>query len=77
MTTGADLAADGRLATTIIVGLFVAAACTSAATPAPVVTPTASPSITVTPTTTIRQRPPAGRTSASQAIRSTKLPDVG
>ena len=38
-----------RLATTISVGLLVAAACTSAATPAPDVTPTASPSITITP----------------------------
>lgn len=38
-----------RLATTIIAGLFVATACTSAATPAPATTPTALPSIAVTP----------------------------
>jgi hypothetical protein len=41
--------ARSRFATTIIAGLFIAAACTSAATPAPDVTPTASPSITITP----------------------------
>jgi len=38
-----------RLATTAIVGLLIAAACTSAASPAPDMTPTASPSITITP----------------------------
>ena len=36
-----------RLATTIIAGLFVASACTAAASPAPDLTPTASPSITL------------------------------
>ena len=40
---------QSRLAATLTAGLFVAAACTSAASLAPVVTPTASPAITVTP----------------------------
>lgn len=38
-----------RLATTATVGLLIAAACTSAATPAPDITPAASPSVTITP----------------------------
>lgn len=42
-------ASHARLATTISVGLLIAAACVSAATPAPDVTPTASPSISMTP----------------------------
>jgi len=57
-----------RLGTPIIVALFVAAACTSAATPAPVVTPTASPSIAVT-TSSPSTAPP---TSASGSLPSTQ-----
>ncbi len=41
-----------RLATTIIVGLFVAAACTSTATPAPAATPTTSPASSAPATST-------------------------
>jgi len=49
MTTGADLAAGGRLATTIIAGLFVAAACTSATTPAPATSTPSTPSPPTSP----------------------------
>ena len=48
-----------RLATTIIVGLFVAAACTSAATPAPATTPAPSPVVTPTPVPTTVVTPTA------------------
>jgi len=60
-----------RLATTISVGLLIAAACTSAATPAPDVTPTASPSITMTP---VAASPTAAATPASPSPSATPQP---
>jgi len=60
-----------RLATTISVGLLVAAACTSAATPAPDVMPTASPSITITPAAA---SPTAAATPASPSPSATPQP---
>ncbi len=60
-----------RLATTISVGLLIAAACTSASTPAPDVTPTASPSITITPAAA---SPTAAATPASPSPSATPQP---
>ena len=60
-----------RLATTISVGLLIAAACTSASTPAPDVTPTASPSITITPAAA---SPTAAATPASLSPSATPQP---
>lgn len=60
-----------RLATTISIGLLIAAACTSAATPAPDVTPTASPSITITPAAA---SPTVAATPASPSPSATPQP---
>ena len=60
-----------RLATTISVGLLIAAACTSASTPASDVTPTASPSITITPAAA---SPTAAATPASPSPSATPQP---
>ncbi|MEK6720931.1 MAG: hypothetical protein AABZ33_09730 [Chloroflexota bacterium] len=60
-----------RLATTIIAGLLIGAACTSAATPAADLTPTASPSITITPATA---SPTATATPASPSPSVTPQP---
>ncbi len=60
-----------RLATTISVGLLIAAACTSASTPAPDVTPTASPSIAITPAAA---SPTAAATPASPSPSATPQP---
>jgi len=60
-----------RLATTISVGLLIAAACTSASTPAPDATPTASPSITITPAAA---SPTAAATPASPSPSATPQP---
>ena len=60
-----------RLATTIIVGLLIAAACTSASTPAPDVAPPASPSITITPAAA---SPTASATPASPSPSATTQP---
>ena len=59
-----------QIATAIVVGLL-AAACTSAATPAPDVTPTASPSITITPAAA---SPTAAATPASPSPSATPQP---
>lgn len=60
-----------RPATTIIVGLLIAAACTSASTPAPDATPAASPSITITPAAA---SPTAAATPASPSPTATPQP---
>lgn len=60
-----------RLATTISAGLLIAAACTSAATLAPDMTPTASPSITITPAAA---SPTAAATPASPSPSATPQP---
>ena len=60
-----------RLATTIGASLLIAAACTSAATRAPDVTPTASPSITITPAAA---SPTAAATPAGPSPSATPQP---
>jgi hypothetical protein len=59
-----------RLATTISIGLLIAAACTSASTPARDVTPTASPSITAAAAAS----PTAAATPASPSPSATPQP---
>lgn len=68
-----------RLAITIIVGLFIAAACTSAATPLPDPTRSASPSIAVLPTpgaspttTTLASPSPSGTPEPTPVVVPSK-----
>jgi len=63
-----------RIAATIIVGLFVAAACSSAVTPIPVVTPTASPSAAISTSATTAPPPPVVTPTAAPTAPSTANP---